>query len=160
MLIKKGSLTWSELLQTTKLSRPGLSKILKSLTSRGIVGHDVKEYKGKWRVAYKSKVKSLIEAETTLFYSGFVDILKEARTYKEVKECLEEDLPSLLYYIFTTYLYEALTSKDAKKPVNALSKDIKTLFRVIADGILQDDKIRRKVLNYYRKEYEELRLLD
>lgn len=156
LLLKNKALTWSELLNMSNLSRPGLSKILKSLIQHEIIGYTTKMYKGKPRVAYKPLVKSIVEADSRLFYRQIYSHLKEAKTFKEVKEILEDEVIDFIQYLFLTYLHDALETGKPNKIVKELNREIKYLFTEVTNIISNRKRIKKKMIEYLKEEYEQL----
>ena len=140
----------------SKLSRPGLSKILKSLVQHEIIGYTTKFYKGKPRVAYKPLVKSIVEADSRLFYRQIYSYLKEARTFKEIRRILEEEIIDFVQYLFLTYLHDALETGNPDKVIKEFNRELRYLFTEVINIITYRKRIKKKIIEYLKEEYEQL----
>ena len=129
-----GPLTWSEILERTRISRSTLTKALRVLMSKNYVKPTTKRYKGKLRVAYVASVKDPFEM-------GLRDLLNDC--IADLSNFLQEEnfdsfilgLIECIYDIIDDTFLKVTIDLVKNKKINSLDRYKETLIKTFRDLI-------------------------
>lgn len=141
-LAKHGPLTWSELLEKTKLPKSTLSVGVRRLRKMGFVKTEIKEVKDKPRVAYTACVREALSAEIIkIFEEDFVEIEKafKSSNLDRFFRVLIESIAEFFYVLIMIGLYHEVAKLSREKYVSTNEiEEIKGFYRKLIADVLEN----------------------